>query len=185
MLSAGEFRNGVTFVLEGKVYVVIEFLHVKPGKGSPFVRAKIKDVMTGQVLERTFNPTEKFESATIDSKEMQYLYTDGQLYYFMDNETYEQLPLDKSKVDYALNFIKEGSTVTVKFYQGTAFSIEPPTFVNLKITECEPGIQGDTARSGDKPATLETGYVIKVPLFVNNGDTIKIDTRTGEYMERV
>ena len=185
MITAGEFRKGVTFELEGKVYVVVDFLHVKPGKGSPFVRTKIKNVVTGQVIERTFNPTERFEKAHIERKEMMYLYEDGGLYYFMDNNTYEQIPLNKSQVEDALNYITENMSCTIQFYKGEAFSVEPPLFVELKITECEPGIQGDSSKAGYKPATLETGLVIQVPLFVNNGETIRIDTRTGEYMERV
>ncbi len=185
MITAGEFRKGVTFELEGKVYVVVDFLHVKPGKGSAFVRTKIKNVVTGQVIERTFNPTERFEKAHIERKEMMYLYEDGGLYYFMDNNTYEQIPLNKSQVEDALNYITENMSCTIQFYKGEAFSVEPPLFVELKITECEPGIQGDSSKAGYKPATLETGLVIQVPLFVNNGETIRIDTRTGEYMERV
>ncbi len=185
MITAGEFRKGVTFELEGKVYVVVDFLHVKPGKGSAFVRTKIKNVVTGQVIERTFNPTERFEKAHIERKEMMYLYEDGGLYYFMDNNTYEQIPLNKSQVEDALNYITENMSCTIQFYKGEAFSVEPPLFVELKIVECEPGIQGDTSKAGYKPATLETGLVIQVPLFVNNGETIRIDTRTGSYMERV
>ncbi len=185
MITAGELRKGVTFQLDGKVYVVVDFLHVKPGKGSAFVRTKIKNVVTGQVIERTFNPTERFEKAHIERKEMMYLYEDGGLYYFMDNNTYEQIPLNKSQVEDALNYITENMSCTIQFYKGEAFSVEPPLFVELKITECEPGIQGDSSKAGYKPATLETGLVIQVPLFVNNGETIRIDTRTGEYMERV
>ncbi len=185
MITAGEFRKGVTFELEGKVYVVVDFLHVKPGKGSAFVRTKIKNVVTGQVIERTFNPTERFEKAHIERKEMMYLYEDGGLYYFMDNNTYEQIPLNKSQVEDALSYITENMSCTIQFYKGEAFSVEPPLFVELKIVECEPGIQGDTSKAGYKPATLETGLVIQVPLFVNNGETIRIDTRTGSYMERV
>lgn len=185
MITAGEFRKGVTFELEGKVYVVVDFLHVKPGKGSAFVRTKIKNVVTGQVIERTFNPTERFEKAHIERKEMMYLYEDGGLYYFMDNNTYEQIPLNKSQVEDALNYITENMSCTIQFYKGEAFSVEPPLFVELKIVECEPGIQGDTSKAGYKPATLETGLVIQVPLFVNNGEIIRIDTRTGSYMERV
>lgn len=185
MITAGDFRKGVTFEMEGAVYVVIEFLHVKPGKGSPFVRTKIKNVVTGQVLERTFNPTEKFPVAVIEKKEMQYLYCDGELYYFMDMETYEQIPLNKSQVEDALNFIMENMMATIQFYKGEAFSVVPPTFVELLITECEPGLQGDTSKAGYKPATLETGYQIQVPLFVNQGERVRVDTRDGSYMERV
>jgi len=184
MVYAGDFRKGVTFELEGNVYTIIDFLHVKPGKGSPFVRTKIKNVMTGQVQERTFNPTEKFENAVIESRSMQYLYSDGELYYFMDVDTYEQMPLNHDQVEDALNYVKEGTNADIKFFKGAAFSVEPPTFVILKIVECEPGIQGDTSRSGNKPATLETGCKIGVPLFINNGDTIRVDTRTGTYMDR-
>jgi len=186
MISAGEFRKGVTFEMEGKVYVVVEFLHVKPGKGSAFVRTKIKNVVTGQVLERTFNPVEKFEKAHIENKEMTYLYNDAGLYYFMDNETYEQIPLNHDQVEDALLFITENMTCTISFYKGEAFSVQPPNFVELKIVECEPGIQGDTSKAGNKPAVLETGLKISVPLFVNNGETIRVDTREGgTYMERV
>lgn len=185
MITAGDFRKGVTFELEGKVFVVVDFLHVKPGKGSAFVRTKIKNVITGQVLERTFNPTEKFEKAHIERRDMTYLYQDAGLYYFMDNNTYEQIPLNKDQVEDALNFMTENMTATIQFYKGQAFSVEPPLFVELKIVECEPGVQGDSSKSGYKPATLETGHVLQVPLFVNNGERIRVDTRTGTYMERV
>ncbi|AEE95963.1 MAG: elongation factor [Clostridiales bacterium] len=185
MITAGDFRKGMTVEIDGQVYTVVDFLHVKPGKGAAFVRTKIKNVITGAVLERTFNPTEKFEQAHIERKEMQYLYNDGELYYFMDVETYEQLPLNKDKVEDALKFIKENMTVTIKFYKGEAFSVEPPNFVELEVVQTDPGFKGDTATGGSKPATLETGAVIQVPLFVNTGDKIRIDTRTGEYMERV
>ena len=185
MIPAGEFRKGVTFELEGKVYVVVDFLHVKPGKGSAFVRTKIKNVVTGQVIERTFNPTERFEKARIERKDMMYLYEDGGLYYFMDNTTYEQIPLNKDQVEDALNYITENMSCTIQFYKGEAFSVEPPLFVELNIVECEPGIQGDTSKAGYKPAKLETGLNIQVPLFVNNGERIRVDTRTGTYMERV
>lgn len=185
MIQAGDFRKGVTFEMDGKVYVVVDFLHVKPGKGSAFVRAKIKNVVTGQVIERTFNPVERFEKATIERKEMTYLYSDDGLYYFMDNETYEQVPLSKDKVEDALRFITENMSATIQFYKGSAFSVEPPTFVELNIVECDPGLQGDTSKAGTKPATLETGFTLQVPLFVNNGERIRVDTRTGSYMERV
>lgn len=184
MITAGELRKGVTFEFEGKVYVVVDFLHVKPGKGAAFVRTKLKNVVTGQVIERTFNPVEKFEKAVIERKEMTYLYNDGGLYYFMDSETYEQIPLNHDQVADALNFITENMNCTIQFYKGSAFSVEPPFFVELNIVECEPGIQGDTSKAGYKPATLETGYVIQVPLFVNNGERIRVDTRTGTYMSR-
>ncbi len=185
MITAGELRKGVTFEFEGKVYVVVDFLHVKPGKGAAFVRTKLKNVITGQVIERTFNPVEKFEKAVIERREMTYLYNDAGLYYFMDNENYEQIPLNHDQVSDALNFITENMNVTIQFFKGSAFSVEPPLFVELDIVECEPGIQGDTSKAGYKPATLETGYVLQVPLFVNNGERIRVDTRTGTYMSRV
>ena len=185
MITAGDLRKGITFEYEGKVYVVVDFLHVKPGKGAAFVRTKLKNVVTGQVIEKTFNPVEKFEKAVIERKEMLYLYSDAGLYYFMDNETYEQIPLNKDQVEDALNFITENMTCTIQFYKGSAFSVEPPNFVELNIVECEPGIQGDTSKASYKPATLETGYIIQVPLFVNNGERIRVDTRTGTYMSRV
>lgn len=185
MITAGDFRKGVTFEMDGAVYTVVDFLHVKPGKGSPFVRAKIKNVVTGGVIERTFNPTDKFQVAVIERKEMQYLYCDGEIYYFMDMETYDQIPLNKSQVADALNFMTENMTANIQFYKGNAFSVEPQNFVELLITDCEPGIQGDTSKAGYKPATLETGYVINVPLFVNQGERIRVDTRTGTYMERI
>ena len=185
MITAGDLRKGVTFELDGKIYVVVDFLHVKRGKGAAFVRTKLKNIVTGQVIEKTFNPVEKFEKAHIERKEMMYLYNDSGIYYFMDNETYEQVPLNKDQVEDALNFITENMNCTIQFYKGVAFSVEPPMFVELNIVECEPGIQGDTSKASYKPATLETGYVIQVPLFVNNGDRIRIDTRTGTYMTRV
>ena len=185
MITAGDLRKGVTFELDGKIYVVVDFLHVKPGKGAAFVRTKLKNIVTGQVIEKTFNPVEKFEKAHIERKEMMYLYNDSGIYYFMDNETYEQVPLNKDQVEDALNFITENMNCTIQFYKGVAFSVEPPMFVELNIVECEPGIQGDTSKASYKPATLETGYVIQVPLFVNNGDRIRIDTSTGTYMTRV
>lgn len=184
MITAGELRKGITFEYEGKVYVVVDFLHVKPGKGAAFVRTKLKNIVTGQVIEKTFNPVEKFEKAVIERKEMTYLYNDGGLYYFMDTETYEQIPLNHDQVADALNFITENMTCTIQFFKGSAFSVEPPFFVELTIVECEPGIQGDTSKAGYKPATLETGYVLQVPLFVNNGERIRVDTRTGTYMSR-
>ena len=185
MVTAGDFRKGVTFEMEGNVYVVFEFLHVKPGKGSPFVRTKLKNVITGQVIERTFNPTDKFQVAVIERKEMQYLYNEDSLYYFMDMETFDQIPLNESQVLDAMNFMVENMMATIQFYKGAAFSVEPPTFVELTIVDCEPGVQGDTTKSSYKPAKLETGYVIDVPLFVNNGEKIRVDTRDGKYMERV
>jgi elongation factor P len=185
LIAAGDFRKGVTIEVDGQVFTVVDFMHVKPGKGAAFVRTKLKNVMTGAVIEKTFSPTEKFEEAVIERREMQYLYNDGELYYFMDTETYEQIPLNYDKVEDAIKYIKENMIVTVKFYKGEAFSVEPPTFVELEVVETEPGFRGDTATGGSKPATVETGAVIQVPLFINVGDKIKIDTRTGEYLERV
>lgn len=185
MIVAGDFRKGVTFEMEGKVYTVVDFQHVKPGKGAAFVRTKIKNVVTGQVLERTFNPSDKFPIAHIENKEMQYLYNEGGLYYFMDTETYDQIPFNHDQVEDTLQFITENMNVTVQFYKGNAFSVVPPNFVELTIVECEPGVQGDTSKAGNKPAKLETGYVIQVPLFVNNGERIRVDTRDGSYMERL
>ncbi len=184
MVTAGDFRKGLTIEIDGQVWVIVDFQHVKPGKGAAFVRTKMKNIMQGNVLEKTFNPTEKFENAHVEKKEMQYLYNDGELYHFMDNETYEQLPLNKDKVEDAMNYIKENMTVTIKFFKGEAFSVEPPNFVELQIAETEPGFKGDTATGGNKPAILETGAKIMVPLFINEGDMIRVDTRTGEYMER-
>jgi elongation factor P len=185
MISAGEFRKGVTVEIDGQVWVIVDFQHVKPGKGAAFVRTKLKNVMTGSVLERTFNPTDKYPKAHIETKEMQYLYNDGELYYFMDTETFEQLPLNREQGDDAINFIVENMNVTIKFYKNEPFSVEAPNFVELEIVEAEPGVRGDTATGATKPAILETGYRITVPLFVNQGERVRIDTRTGEYMERV
>ncbi|MDR2201791.1 MAG: elongation factor P [Clostridiales bacterium] len=185
MLTAGDFRKGITIEMDGKVYVIVEFQHVKPGKGAAFVRAKIKNVVTGQVLEQTFNPSSKYENAHIERREMQYSYNDGGLYYFMDLETYEMLPLNRDVVAEAMKYVKEEMTVTVQSYKGAAFSVEPPNFVELVVAETEPGVQGDTSKAGNKPAKLETGTNINVPLFVNTGDKIRVDTRTGTYMERV
>lgn len=185
MIMAGDFRKGVTVDIDGQVWQVADFQHVKPGKGAAFVRTRLKNVMTGAVLERTFSPSDKYERAHIETKEMQYLYSDGELYNFMDVETYEQLPLNYSQVEDAINFIVENENVKVRFYKGTPFSVEAPNFVELTITETEPGFRGDTATGASKPATLETGFKINVPLFVNEGDRIRVDTRTGEYMERV
>ena len=184
MISAGDFRNGITFEMDGNVVQVIEFQHVKPGKGAAFVRAKYKNVITGAVVERSFNPTDKYPTAYIERKDMQYLYSDGDLYYFMDMETYEQQPIDKSKLGPAFQFVKENMEVKVLSYKGNVFGVEPPNFVELEVTETDPGFKGDTATNATKPATLETGAEIKVPLFINQGDMIRIDTRTGEYMER-
>ena len=184
MISAGDFRNGITFELDGNVVQVIEFQHVKPGKGAAFVRTKYKNVITGAVVERSFNPTDKYPTAYIERKDMQYLYSDGDLYYFMDMETYEQQPIDSSKLGPAFQFFKENMEVKVLSYKGNVFGVEPPNFVELEVTETDPGFKGDTATNATKPATLETGAEIKVPLFINQGDMIRIDTRTGEYMER-
>lgn len=184
MISAGEFRNGITFDMDGNVYQVIEFQHVKPGKGAAFVRTKIKNVISGAVTERTFNPTEKFENAFVERKEMEYSYSDGSLYYFMDLETYEQVPIDESKLGDSFRFVKENMTCKVLSYKGNVFGIEPPNFVELEITETDPGFKGDTATNATKPAVVETGAEIRVPLFIDQGDRVRIDTRTGEYMER-
>ncbi|GAA0177230.1 elongation factor P [Clostridium sediminicola] len=185
MISAGDIRKGTTFETDGQVFTVIEFLHVKPGKGAAFVRTKIRNVISGSVVEKTFNPTTKLQEAVIERKEMQYLYSDGQLYYFMDQETYEQIPLSFEQVENAIKFLKENMFAIIKFFKGSAFSVEAPNFVELLITECEPGVKGNTTTNVMKPATVETGAVVPVPLFVNEGDTIRIDTRTGDYMERV
>ena len=185
MISAGEFRNGITFEFEGNVYQVVEFQHVKPGKGAAFVRTKLKNVITGGIIEKTFRPTEKMPKAHIERKEMQYLYNDGGLYYFMDQETYEQIPLNESQIGDSLKFVKENMIVKILSYKGSVFGIEPPTFVELEVTATEPGFKGDTATGATKPATLETGATINVPLFINQGDIIRVYTRTGEYMERV
>ncbi len=185
-ILAGDFRKGITFELDnGSVQVIVDFQHVKPGKGAAFVRAKIRNVMTGGVIERTFNPSEKYELAHIERKKMEYSYSDDGLYYFMDKETYDMIPLNYELVEDALHFIKEGSAAEVAFYKGSAFSVEPENFVELLITECEPGVPGATAQPGSKAATLETGYVIQVPLFINEGEVVRVDTRTGEYMSRV
>jgi len=185
MISAGDFKKGITVEMDGTVYTIVDFQHVKPGKGAAFVRTKLKNIVTGGVLEKTFSPTDKLPRAHVETKEMQYLYNYGELYYFMDLETYEQIPLNHSQVEDAMQYVKENSTVTIKFFKGAAFSVEPPYFVELEVTHTEPGFKGDTATGGSKPATLETGAVIQVPLFVNIGDVIRVDTRTGEYMERV
>ena len=185
MISAGEFRNGVTIELEGNIYQIIEFQHVKPGKGAAFVRTKLKNIKSGGVVEKTFRPTEKCETAHIDRKDMQYLYNDGELYNFMDNETFEQIALNADVIGDALKFVKENETVKVVSHKGQEFAVEAPLFVELEITECEPGVKGDTATGATKPCTVETGATLNVPLFVNQGDVIKIDTRTGEYLSRV
>lgn len=184
MVSAGDFRNGVTFDMDGSVVQVVEFQHVKPGKGAAFVRTKIKNVITGSVVERTFNPTEKFPTAYIERKEMEYLYEDGGLYYFMDNETYENVPIDASVLGDSFKFVKENTTVKVLSYKGSVFGVEPPNFVELEVTKTDPGFKGNTATNATKPAILETGAELNVPLFIEEGDKIRVDTRTGEYMER-
>ncbi|MDL2289142.1 elongation factor P [Clostridia bacterium OttesenSCG-928-F22] len=184
MISAGEFRKGITIEIDGAVWVIVEFQHVKPGKGAAFVRAKIKNVVSGSVLEKTFNPTEKFPRAHVETKEMQYLYSDADLYYFMDLETYEQIPLGLDLVEDAMPYVKENTNVFVSFYKGSAFSVEPPNFVELAIAETEPGVKGDTATGAQKQAILETGAKLMVPLFIEQGEMIRVDTRTGKYMER-
>lgn len=185
MISAGDFRKGSTFEMEGNVYQIIDFQHVKPGKGAAFVRTKIKNAMTGAIRDVTFNPNDRYPAARIDTKEMQYLYNDGVFYYFMDNETYEQLPLEEEQVKEAIHYIKENDNAIIKFYEGRPFEVEAPNFVEIAIMHTEPGIKGDTSSGATKPATLETGTVLNVPLFVDIGDVIKIDTRTGEYLSRV
>ena len=184
MISAGDFRNGVCFEMDGQVFTVVEFQHVKPGKGAAFVRTKYKNVKTGSVVERTFNPNEKFESAQLNRNDMQYIYADGDLYYFMDQETFDQKPIHKDSVGDAIKFLKEEMICKVLSYKGEVFSVELPITVDLEITECEPGVRGDTTNNASKYATLETGAVVKVPLFVNQNEIVRVDTRTGEYLER-
>ena len=184
MISAGDFRNGVTFELDGQVVQVIEFQHVKPGKGAAFVRTKYKNVITGSVVETSFNPTAKFPTAFVERKDMQYSYNDGDLYYFMDMETYEQVPISASILGDNFKFVKEEMICKILSYKGTVFGVEPPNFVELVVTQTDPGFKGDTATNATKPATLETGAEVKVPLFINEGEKIQIDTRTGEYMSR-
>jgi len=184
MVSAGEFKNGLTIEMDGNIYQIIEFQHVKPGKGAAFVRTKLKNIVNGGVVEKSFRPTEKFENAIIDRREMQYLYKDGDLYNFMDVETYDQIALNAETVGDALKFVKENEMVKICSHAGNVFSVEPPLFVELVITETEPGFKGDTAQGATKPATVETGAQVNVPLFVDEGDKIKIDTRTGEYLSR-
>ena len=183
-MTAGEFRNGVTFEMDGQVQQVIEFQHVKPGKGAAFVRVKMKNVVTGAVTETSFNPTAKFEEAFVERREMQYLYNDGDLYYFMNTETYEQIPISKDTLGDDFRFVKENENVKVLSYKGSVFAVEPPLFVELEITETEPGVKGNTATNVLKPATVETGAVVKVPIFIEQGERIQIDTRTGEYLGR-
>ena len=185
MVSAGDFRSGVTLEMDGNIYQIIEFQHVKPGKGAAFVRTKLKNIINGGVVEKTFRPTEKFPTARIDRVEMQYLYNDGDLFYFMNTETYDQIALNNETIGDALKFVKENEMVKVCSHNGNVFAVEAPLFVELEVTDTEPGFKGDTATGATKPATVETGAVVYVPLFVETGDKLKIDTRTGEYLSRV
>ena len=184
MVSAGDFRNGVTFEMEGNVLQIIEFQHVKPGKGAAFVRAKVRNVITGAVVERTFNPNDKFPTAFVERKDMEYSYNDGGLYYFMDPESYELIPINESDLPDSFKFVKENMTCKILSYKGNVFGVEPPNFVELQVTKTDPGFKGDTATNTTKPATLETGAEVKVPLFIDEGEMIQIDTRTGEYLGR-
>ncbi|MBR3760945.1 MAG: elongation factor P [Ruminococcus sp.] len=184
MISAGDFRNGVTFELDGQVVQVVEFQHVKPGKGAAFVRTKYKNVITGSVVETSFNPTAKFPTAFVERKDMQYSYNDGDLYYFMDMESYEQVPISASILGDNFKFVKEEMICKILSYKGTVFGVEPPNFVELVVTQTDPGFKGDTATNATKPAIVETGAEVKVPLFIDEGEKIQIDTRTGEYMSR-
>ena len=184
MISAGDFRNGKTFEMDGQVFQVVEFQHVKPGKGAAFVRVKMKNVITGGVTETTFNPSDKYPTAFIERKKMEYSYNDGNLYYFMDMETFEMVPVDEATLDNSFKFVKENDVCTILSYKGNVFGVEAPNFVDLIIAKTEPGVKGDTATNVTKPAVTETGAEIKVPLFINEGDKISIDTRTGEYMGR-
>ena len=184
MVSAGDFRNGVTFEMDGNVLQIIEFQHVKPGKGAAFVRAKVRNVITGSVIERTFNPSEKFPTAFVERKEMEYSYNDGDLYYFMDPESYELVPINESELSDNFKFVKENMVCRILSYKGKVFGVEPPNFVELMVAKTDPGFKGDTATNPTKPATLETGAEVKVPLFIDEGEMIQIDTRTGEYMGR-
>ena len=185
MISAGDFKNGVTVEIDGNIYQILEFQHVKPGKGAAFVRTKLKNIISGGVVEKTFRPTEKFPKAHIDRKDMQYLYRDGDLFNFMDVETYDQIALNEDVVGDSLKLVKENEVVKICSHNGNVFSVEPPLFVELAITETEPGFKGDTAQGATKPATVETGAIVMVPLFVEQGDVLKIDTRSGEYLSRV
>ena len=185
MISVNDFKTGLTVELDNGLWTVVEFLHVKPGKGAAFVRTKYKNLKTGAIREEAFNPSDKFPKAHIDTRQMQYLYNDGELYYFMDEETYDQIPLNYEQVEDAIKFLKENEVATIRFYQGQAFQVEAPNFAELEVVETEPGIKGDTASNVTKAATVETGAVVQVPLFINQGDKIKIDTRTGEYLSRV
>ncbi len=184
MISVNDLRTGLTIEVEGEILSVVEFLHVKPGKGAAFVRTKLKNVKTGAVREVTFRAGEKVNRAHIETKEMQYLYNDGDLYYFMDQETYDQVPLMKDQVEDAIQYLRENDMATIKFFKGSAFIVEPPNFVTLKVIETEPGVKGDTATNVTKAATVETGAVIQVPIFIEEGEIIQIDTRTGEYLSR-
>ena len=184
MINASDFRKGITFEINGEPHLVLDFQHVKPGKGAAFVRTKYKNILTGATREEAFNPSDKFPKAHIDTKVMQYLYNDGELYYFMDKETYEQIPLSYDQVEEAMKFLRENDEATIKFYKGEAFLVESPNFVDLKVIETEPGVKGNTATNVTKAATVETGAVIQVPIFIEEGEVIKIDTRTGEYLSR-
>ena len=185
MISAGDFRNGITLEIEeGQVYQIVEFQHVKPGKGAAFVRTKYKNILTGAIREEAFNPSDKFPKAHIDTKQMQYLYNDGELYYFMDGETFEQVPISKEDVEDAIVYIRENDEATIKFYKGSPFQVEAPNFVDLEVVDTEPGVKGDTATNVTKAATVETGAVIQVPIFIETGEKIQIDTRSGEYLGR-
>ncbi len=184
MITAGDFRNGMTFEEDGNVMQIVEFQHVKPGKGAAFVRTKVRNVITGSVVEKTYNPTAKFPTAFVERKDMEYSYNDGDLYYFMDPETYDMVPVNASELSDNFRFVKENMVCKILSYKGKVFGVEPPYFVDLEVTDTEPGIKGDTATNATKPATVETGAEIKVPLFINTGDKIRIDTRTCEYMER-
>ena len=185
MISASDFRKGVTFEKDGEPCLVVDFQHVKPGKGAAFVRTKYRNLRTGAIREEAFNPSDKFPKANIDTRQMQYLYNESELYYFMDNENFEQVPLNYSQVEDAIKFLKENDNATIRFFQGQAFQVEAPNFVELEVTDTEPGIKGDTASNVTKNATVETGAVVQVPMFINTGDKIKIDTRTGDYLSRV
>ena len=184
MISAGDFRKGITFEMNGETHVILDFQHVKPGKGSPFVRTKYKNILTGATREEAFNPSDKFPKAHIETKKMQYLYSDGELYYFMDNDTFDQIPLHYDQVEEALKYTRENDEVTVKFYKGAPFMVESAQFVDLLITDTDPGFAGNTAQGATQPATVETGFTLQVPLFINEGERIQIETRTGEYMGR-
>ncbi|MBQ0059123.1 MAG: elongation factor P [Lachnospiraceae bacterium] len=185
MISAGDFKNGLTLDMDGQVFQIIEFQHVKPGKGAAFVRTKLKNIISGGVVEKTFRPTEKFPQARIERKDMQYLYNDGDLYYFMDQETFEQTMVGQEAIGDSMKFVKENDVCRICSYKNEVFAIEPPLFVELEVTETEPGFAGNTAQGANKPATVETGAIISVPLFINIGDRLQIDTRTGEYLKRV